>query len=564
MVEVKEKMKQSGFRTRVTHVVVIIAISLLLWLNLSLDLNFTTGYSSVSSTLMSYLDISDSWLNSTRYGNTDPGEEMLTNNILQGFLLLPKPDNNDAEFLRIPLSQSVALRNSSFLTWKEVPGDEAGTTHYDAHRLIYLAIHEHQHRPARKEAAKRIEIYKNPGKYSEWLAHLNKSNVGRFDYECRDAKLLISSIGNVGGLGYEIRKASAGVLLAGFNSGRVVNFVNNINGIQPWGLASCPRHDIQCFFMPLSPCVLTEAELKNATTIGVKELMQMLVNGKVDDHHLNNAKVLFIKHAPVVNLALAKQKQTRNLKMLWYEFVRSMYENHTESFSSVMSSDRFERALTKIGDPNEKWLMEGAAVSYIMRPNVEYSAKLTNRIDELFHADFDPVKALGIPIRASDKCTSGESECLSFENYTDLSLAFSRKKAGLLNLANTTINSTSLAHDSIVISTEAREILDLAIVLQKQQSFPLHLILNDQDVAQGTGNVKSISKSENGDEIMYSTFVSIQMQLMTGDTIVNCCSNVHKLLLIFLKYGYGRAPVNHPQCLQDNDNPAYRVRCAWG
>jgi len=88
-----------------------------------------------------------------------------------------------------------------------------------------------------KEAAKRIEIYKNPGKYSEWLAHLNKSNVGRFDYECRDAKLLISSIGNVGGLGYEIRKASAGVLLAGFNSGRVVNFVNNINGIQPWGLA---------------------------------------------------------------------------------------------------------------------------------------------------------------------------------------------------------------------------------------------------------------------------------------------------------------------------------------
>jgi hypothetical protein len=178
------------------------SISLLFWLNLSLDLNFTTGYSSVSSTLMSYLDISDSWLNSTRrYGNTNPGQETLTNNILQGLLLLPKPDNNDAEFLRIPLSQSVALRNSSFLTWKEVPGDEAGTTHYDAHRLIYLAIHEHQHRPARKEAAKRIEMYKNPGKYSEWLVHLNKSNVGQFDYECRDAKLLISTIGNIGNHG---------------------------------------------------------------------------------------------------------------------------------------------------------------------------------------------------------------------------------------------------------------------------------------------------------------------------------------------------------------------------
>jgi hypothetical protein len=315
--------------------------------------------------------------------------------------------------------------------------------------------------------------------------------------------------------------------------------------------------------MPLSPCVLTEADVKNATNIGVDELMQMLVNGQIDDHHLNNVKVLFIKHAPMVNLALAKQKQTKKLKILWYEFIRSMYENHTESFSSVMSSDRFKRALTKIVDTNEKWLMKSAAVSYLMRPNIEYSAKLTNRIDELFYADFDPEKALGIPIRASDKCTSSESECLSFENYTNLSLAYSRKKAGLLNLANTTINSTSLAHDSIVISSEAREILDLAIMLQKQQSFPLHLIMNDQDVAQGTGGVKAIQSAENGDEVMYSTFVSIQMQLMTGDTILNCCSNIHKLLLFFLNYGYGSAPVNYAQCLEDNDNPAYQVHCAW-
>lgn len=154
--------------------------------------------------------------------------------------------------------------------------------------------------------------------------------------------------------------------------------------------------------MPATPCVLTEDEVKNATNIGVDELMQMLVNGKIDYNHLNNVKVLFLKHAPVVNLALAKQKQTTNLKILWYEFVRSMYKNHTESFSSVMSSDRVERALTKIGDPNEKWLMEGAAVSYITRPNTEYKSKLTNRIDELFHADFDPERTLGIPIRASD------------------------------------------------------------------------------------------------------------------------------------------------------------------
>jgi hypothetical protein len=87
--------------------------------------------------------------------------------------------------------------------------------------------------------------------------------------------------------------------------------------------------------------------------------------------------------------------------------------------------------------------------------------------------------------------------------------------------------------------------------------------MNDQDVAQGTGGVKAIQTSENGDEVMFSTFVSIQMQLMTGDTILNCCSNIHKLLLFFLNYGYGSAPVNNVQCLEDNDNPAYQVHCAW-
>ena len=135
-----------------------------------------------------YLGNSESWLKATGYGNTDLGPEILTTNILEGLLLESAP-GNDAPF-GIALLQSVALQNSSFLTWKEVSGDEARTADYDAHRLIYLALHEHQHRPARREAIQRIEMYKNPAKHAELLAQLNRSKVGRFDYECRDAKFL--------------------------------------------------------------------------------------------------------------------------------------------------------------------------------------------------------------------------------------------------------------------------------------------------------------------------------------------------------------------------------------
>ena len=105
--------------------------------------------------------------------------------------------------------------------------------------------------------------------------------------------------------------------------------------------------------------------------------------------------------------------------------------------------------------------------------------------------------------------------------------------------------------------------LDLAIKAQNSLSFPFKVVVNDQDVVQGTGNVKQIQRSVDGDNVTFSTFLSIQMQLMTGDTIGNCCSNFHKLLGAYLKNGYGTATINEFQCLQDNDNATYRVCCSW-
>ena len=97
-----------------------------------------------------------------------------------------------------------------------------------------------------------------------------------------------------------------------------------------------------------------------------------------------------------MDLSHARHRQTV------HELVRATYDNYTDLFSSVISPSRFEKAEAIIRDPNELWLLEGAAVSYILRPNLVYNAKLKDRMEELFPHDFDAGKALGIPIRCKN------------------------------------------------------------------------------------------------------------------------------------------------------------------
>ena len=93
------------------------------------------------------------------------------------------------------------------------------------------------------------------------------------------------------------------------------------------------------------------------------------------------------------------------------------------------------------------------------------------------------------------------------------------------------------------------------------------MIANDKDVAQGTGNPKEYNKmtlrNVSADDIMLSTMTSLNMQLMAAHTVGNCCSNFHKLMIEFLSHGCGAAPRNKFDCLQDNENPEFRLCCQW-
>lgn len=140
----------------------------------------------------------------------------------------------------------------------------------------------------------------------------------------------------------------------------------------------------------------------------------------------------------------------------------------------------------------------------------------------------------------------------------NLSIAFSLKKG----LKQSGVS--QLAHETIVFTTESRPILDSARSAKENSSFPFKVISNDNDVAQGTGSVTAIAQSHiDADDVMFSTFMSIKMQLMAVDTIRNCCSNIHALIGSFTGNGFGESPLAYTECLQDNENPAYRVCCAW-
>ncbi len=192
---------------------------------------------------------------------------------------------------------------------------------------------------------------------------------------------------------------------------------------------------------------------------------------------------------------------------------------------------------------------------------------------------------IGLPIRASDKCRSGESECLpSFRDYLD---AAHDRTLSLPHHSHPTVR--------VIVTTESKAIRDEMQDYQRQQqqhpssqlpidrSYDYKLITNPLDVTQDTGYFEDRTKHQSpnqsvfmGDptanDIMISTLSSLQLQLYaTHLTVGNCCSNFHLILKDLLHIGCGVAAAHDDdhhhhhqfQCLQNHPNPQYRVCCSW-
>ena len=96
-----------------------------------------------------------------------------------------------------------------------------------------------------------------------------------YDYQCKDAKFIVTTLPNEG-FGATIRPTAVMYVLIGLATDRIPIFVANLSSLnddddeddikekqflkEPWNLASCPRKDMQCIFLPTTPCTVATDE----------------------------------------------------------------------------------------------------------------------------------------------------------------------------------------------------------------------------------------------------------------------------------------------------------------
>ena len=471
------------------------------------------------------------------------------------------------------LGQTICHKDSKLLSRKILDSDSQVIS---AVRLLYLAIHMHQHRYAKEEAKFRSTMP------LECKAKMEQRNIGTFDFECPEAKFLVVPMKHRG-LGAVMRTDVAPAFMAGIATGRVVLFVNGSpsgpNYVQsPWAWASCPRKNKQCFFLPDSPCVVTHNEVENATRLEKGERRKLFKTGEMPE---------YAKHARVVVMDMATRPQ-RTPPNFQAQVVQIINTHIVASLTTENVNDPRLASISKAvdlilqedeggGDDSfgyygKNSVAHTAMVLYAMRPNLEYGKQLDDMMQQTF-SEIDTTNnvMLGLPIRASDKCID-ESECPSFDLYMDLMRTlWERHKdhnqfGGTIKNVNIILTSESLDVHQAQQNYQGTN----SFTLSKPQSEAVHVvpydfITNDFDLIQNSGDPKAIDGGNvTKEDVLLSTLGSLKMQLHSHYMVGNCCSNHHLMLVDLLKAGCGKYRHDDvSRCMQDHEDPKFRLCCAW-
>jgi hypothetical protein len=127
---------------------------------------------------------------------------------------------------------------------------------------------------------------------------------------------------------------------------------------------------------------------------------------------------------------------------------------------------------------------------------------------------------------------------------------------------------------TLLVTTESLAMVDEINRFKTNQSaqsilpYNFDIRTNERDVTPDTGYIPSLllgtaNASFTADEALLSAVSSLQHQLAAQVTIGNCCSNFHVLLADLLAAGCGAAANHTFHCLQEHEDPHYRVCCGW-
>lgn len=423
-------------------------------------------------------------------------------------------------------------------------------------RLIYMAIHEHHHAPAKAEAEAR-------------QACARELKISKMDYECPSSKFLVSNIAD-SGLGSAFRIGAVNTILMGIATNRVSVFVNNFSGGPTFlskssQLSSCPRGDVQCFYLPTTPCTLLAEDLKNATVLPEVDARDLRRQGKLDQPEYVNASILVVQ--PRLNPPKEWSIQTK-IQARLHEIALNLIDDIRESASNeqirvleaAAARIQLDNATIAYGTKpenateyiygNRYTKTAHAALMYLMRPNANYQRLTNAMVANIVPDDIDHSLSIGLPVRGSDKCKS-ESICYGFDRYMKL----------MQLMWDGEVKGPEGSKGSIILTTEDPKILDARQAYLANESFPFRFIINDKDILQGSGAPKSFK--HRADSIMLASIVSIKLQLQAKYVVGNCCSNFHTMLFDFVNAGCGAVPESRAMCLQEHPDPQFHICCGW-
>ena len=358
---------------------------------------------------------SERWLNSKRYGNINE-ESGLSDQLVQQMIvglddiLVPRSRSNiptllnhtichESSRFRMPhLATNVALDERTVRNW--------------AVKLVYLSLHYHQHKFAQTE----IEARYRPSGFSPSCPSPSSLRedygVGVMDYECPKAKYLILGLsGN--GLGANVRGGMVLAYLLGLLSNRVVLFVNKAEKggkylQEPWALASCPREDYQCFFMPPSPCTLTDDEIQHAHQLTPPEFRQLMRFGgkarSISHHKVWSFTSPFI---PITNMPQDAMKLLYKYSMKLISAVpQSTYPDYVEMLKTAAKTIKVKDSPRNGYDyAAASYKMHHALGFYSMRPNPTSARKLEDIMKEVIPPSIEADSSIGLPIRGKERTT---------------------------------------------------------------------------------------------------------------------------------------------------------------
>jgi hypothetical protein len=562
-------------------------------------LTTTTNSKSISNTTNS-LSIrnecfefnSDKWINGSISSNNDNG---ITPGLLDTLLEGPR------HFRKLPslFDQTICHEDSplrNFSPQKYHRGMDRRASAEDWYqRFLYLALHWKFHRPALNEHRSRRRCAAKDAKdgASSMQSFMDQHKIKQLDFECRGEKFVVIPIGSIGFGAFLNTQASLSILLA-LRTNRIPIFSSKSffpwqkrKGDQdPWLLAPshCDRKDLQCYFLPLSPCTVTNEDLETAPLYGSNRKEQKFLA-----KNLTIPPTLESERIVVLNSGLAdKSMDTPDMRQIASAVVDELLvewkiakndENHLWSDEDLEAMELAHQWLTEKTKNDPIGLLRQVYV-YMLRPNPHYKDLLERQMSALVPEPINASETIGIAVRGSDKCIS-ESMCLPFDRYMELATDIAYPALSLSRNISSSSPPAANNRPKLIMTTEDPQVFNDSLAYQHNDSFPFEFLVNGNDNMQGSGYPKDFSSGEE-EKTIVSSLMALKFHFNAGRVYLNCCSNFHLVLNYLLQGQCGARRHGHDfvfgnedsilasppppvaQCLNEDGIPRrFRICCGW-